>query len=165
MVVLWKAIIPKKLTIRQIRSELEKELDKQAGLLQKEFEKTTATWDHQVTFNQRTNLASGAVTAEVWTDDEIYGYVNDGTRPHEIRPRNAKVLVFQSGYSAKTSPGKVASRGGGASGPLVFSKGVNHPGTKARNFDDAIQKKRKLPFWFGMTKAITVGTIKAFLGI
>lgn len=41
-------------------------------------------------------------------------YVHDGTRPHVIVPRNAKVLRF------------VPSGGGGP----VFAMRVNHPGTK-----------------------------------
>lgn len=46
-----------------------------------------------------------------------YGrYVNDGTRPHTIIPRTARVLVFQVG------------------GKTVFARQVNHPGTKANPF-------------------------------
>ena len=45
-------------------------------------------------------------------------YVNFGTRPHKIRPKNAKVLKF---YPAGASV-------------AVFSTYVNHPGNKAVNF-------------------------------
>lgn len=40
-------------------------------------------------------------------------YVVEGTKPHIIRPVNASVLAFQ-----------------GASGKMVFTRLVNHPGTK-----------------------------------
>lgn len=58
----------------------------------------------------------GSVT--VGSDVEYAGFVNDGTKPHRIRPRNAKVLRFNVG------------------GRTVFARVVNHPGTKAKPFLD-----------------------------
>lgn len=43
-------------------------------------------------------------------------FVEDGTRPHVIRPRTAKALRFTVG------------------GQVVFARYVNHPGTRARPF-------------------------------
>lgn len=43
-------------------------------------------------------------------------WVADGTRPHEIRPRNGEVLAFQSG------------------GGTVFARVVHHPGTAPHDF-------------------------------
>lgn len=49
--------------------------------------------------------------------------VNDGTRPHIIRPRQAQALRFVIG------------------GRVVFAKVVHHPGTRARPFlDDALRQ-------------------------
>lgn len=45
-------------------------------------------------------------------------YVNDGTRPHQIRPKRAKALRFKVG------------------GRTVFAAVVNHPGTKPNPFLD-----------------------------
>lgn len=45
-------------------------------------------------------------------------YVNDGTRPHKIRPKTKKALKFRVG------------------GKTVFAAVVNHPGTKANPFLD-----------------------------
>lgn len=44
--------------------------------------------------------------------------VNDGTRPHIIRPRQAKALKFKIG------------------GRTVYAKVVHHPGTRANPFLD-----------------------------
>lgn len=52
------------------------------------------------------------------SDLEYAGFVNDGTRPHQIRPKNASVLRFTVG------------------GRVVYAKVVNHPGTRARPFLD-----------------------------
>lgn len=58
-------------------------------------------------------------SVSVGSDVEYSGYVNDGTRPHTIRPRRTGgVLRFQVG------------------GQVVFARVVNHPGTRARPFLD-----------------------------
>lgn len=50
------------------------------------------------------------------TDVEYAPFVHDGTRPHEIRPRNAQVLRFV------------------VNGRVVYARVVQHPGTRARPF-------------------------------
>jgi HK97 gp10 family phage protein len=57
-------------------------------------------------------------SVKVGSDLEYAAFVNDGTRPHQIRPRNRQVLRFQVG------------------GRTVFAKVVNHPGTRPRPFLD-----------------------------
>lgn len=59
---------------------------------------------------------TGRVT--VGSDLEYAGFVNDGTRPHVIRPRRAKALRFTVG------------------GRVVYATVVNHPGARARPFLD-----------------------------
>jgi hypothetical protein len=56
-----------------------------------------------------------------WTigsDVDYAQMVNDGTRPHIIRPKNAKALRFKVG------------------GRTVYAKVVHHPGTRPRPFLD-----------------------------
>jgi len=57
-------------------------------------------------------------SVKVGSDLEYAGFVNDGTRAHKIRARNAKALRFNVG------------------GKIVFVKSVNHPGTKGDHFLD-----------------------------
>jgi len=54
----------------------------------------------------------------VYSNVDYAGFVNDGTRPHIIRPRRAKALRFRVG------------------GRIVYARVVNHPGTRARPFLD-----------------------------
>lgn len=54
----------------------------------------------------------------VGSDLEYAAAVNDGSRPHIIRPRRAQVLRFNVG------------------GRIVFAKVVHHPGTKGTHFLD-----------------------------
>jgi phage gpG-like protein len=55
----------------------------------------------------------------VGTNVEYALYVEMGTRPHEIRPRNARALRWKDA---------------GAPGGYRFATVVNHPGTRARPF-------------------------------
>lgn len=54
----------------------------------------------------------------VGSDVEYAPMVNDGTKPHIIRPRTKKALKFRVG------------------GKTVYAKVVHHPGTRARPFLD-----------------------------
>jgi len=54
----------------------------------------------------------------VGSDVEYAPMVNDGTKPHIIRPKRAKALKFKMG------------------GKTVYAKVVHHPGTRARPFLD-----------------------------
>lgn len=56
--------------------------------------------------------------ATIVFDVDYAQMVNDGTRPHVIRPKNAKVLRFVVG------------------GRVVYAKVVHHPGTRANPFLD-----------------------------
>ena len=59
-----------------------------------------------------------SVTAGVESRADYAMHVHQGTRPHVIRPRRARVLAWFAG--------------GGTSGPLRFATRVNHPGTKGK---------------------------------
>jgi hypothetical protein len=78
-------------------------------------------------------------------------YVELGTRPHDIKPRNAKVLAWPAtagGRRLSGAPTRRASRGlvrptglstgtsaiGPNSGTLRFARSVHHPGTKPQPF-------------------------------
>jgi hypothetical protein len=69
-------------------------------------------------------------------------FLEYGTAPHEIRPRNAKVLAWPAGGTRRTLSGR-AARSGPAfdrkagkfrKGAFVYAKAVHHPGTKPSPF-------------------------------
>lgn len=101
------------------------------------YEQCTSTWERQPVF-EAVVVSDGVI---VGTDDPIFQYVDEGTAPHPILPKAGRVLRFRGGYSAKTSPGQLGSGGGGASGGVVFTRRVNHPGTKARDFTALVQQQ------------------------
>jgi len=147
-----KLIIPKKLIAdpQRMARALTNALNGVAKDIQADFKVTTQTWQHKVEFP----IDSPApYTRRVSTSDEVYGYVNDGTRAHRIQP-HGKVLVFRTPFRAKTVPNQIMSGPGSTGGTEVFSRGVNHPGTKARNFDVAIKDKWDKQFGTIMQRAI-----------
>lgn len=58
-------------------------------------------------------------------------FVHEGTKPHDIQPRDKKWLHFEPSVAVIT-----AGTGGGraGTGTFVFAKTVHHPGTKPRPF-------------------------------
>ena len=114
-----------------------------ANEVRRDLESITRTWKHRVKFNVRVVRRRGDYGITVTTKDEIFGYVNYGTKPHVIRPRKARALKFQRGYKAKSRPGFIGSSEGGASGKTTFAKYVQHPGSEPRGFDKTIAKRRQ----------------------
>lgn len=142
-----------------MRLALLNEIRKQATAIKKEFKKTTATWKTDVEFEEIVSLRGPGPELLVFTDNEIYGYVNDGTEPHPIFPVRAKALAFQWGgkgsYTPKTSVRVIGSKAGGPSGPTVFRPYVQHPGTKGRHFDEEIERLMRPRFKRAMVKAMS----------
>ena len=114
--------------------EIKAALDDLGKQIKKTFEGTTATWETDVKFDVDVTMNNSKAEIVVSTDNEIYGYVNEGTKPHIIRPKRARRLAFRTGYRPKTRPKSITSGPGGASGPWVTAGVVHHPGTKAREF-------------------------------
>ena len=136
-------IIPAKFNEAAFWEEIASEVQKVTKEIKKDFEGTVKTWKTKVVFEDLIEVGPDAVTIYVGTDNEIYGWVDKGTRPHRIEPKGNYPLAWRSGYTGpKTKPGSLKSvNRGKATGPYVFAKGVNHPGTKARGFSEMIAKK------------------------
>lgn len=101
-----------------------------------DFQGLVRGWEHKPEFRieKRENGAA------VGTDDDIFRYVDEGTRPHTIRARRAKVLRFMAGARAKTTPGSLRS-GSGGGGEATFRRSVQHPGSKARGFSKLVAQR------------------------
>jgi hypothetical protein len=104
---------------------------------QQDLQSTTATWKRKVPFII-TPIPDGF---QVDTNDEIFGYVDKGTPPHVITPKRGKVLVFGPGSRPKTAVRVIGSTAGAKGGAPVKVRAVNHPGTEAREFSQALQEK------------------------
>jgi len=120
-----------------------KEMQKVGAEIVKDFESTVATWSKKPDFKFTSSSAQNtpSLTINIETDDPIYGYVDEGTKPHIIAPVKAKRLFFAVGGTAKTQPNVIGSSAGSKGTSPVVALVVNHPGTKARNFTKKIESK------------------------
>jgi len=149
--VVIKAIKPKRFNDKAMRERLRYWGNKVGNEMKKDFEATTATWDHPVKFETKTSGGKGlgGQVTEVWTTDDIYRYVDQGTGQaaghggkYPITPKKkGGMLAFPSMFSPKTKP-KVIGSSAGSSGPVdTFRQIVMHPGIKPREFSKTIEIK------------------------
>lgn len=107
-------------------------LVERAEKVQKDFEKTTATWHTQAAEFSITTPEANA--KEVATNSEIYRFLNSGT--------SVRYATMSKDFVSKTRPNWIGS-GGGAGKKLFVNRKKPKPGIKARNFDKAIAKKHE----------------------
>jgi len=101
------------------------------------FQATTRTWKHQPAFTVDKTERGWKVD----TIDQVYQWVDRGTRPHVISAKNAPFLLFRWPYTAATKPRWLSSRQAATGKNWARKRSVNHPGTEARNFTDTIMRR------------------------
>lgn len=127
------------LDIGRIEADTKKAINEQTSYGKRQYEKTVVDWDKKPVFEQNRARRRGQVIyGSVDTDNEVFIYVDQGTRPHIITARRAPMLVFQTGYKAKTTPKRFRSRAGGKFGPYARKFSVRHPGTEARGWTEIL---------------------------
>jgi hypothetical protein len=156
----FKEIKPSRLRADKIRLTMLNEMRKAGTAMKADFEKTTATWKHKPKFEAVVSLTPPGPQLLVGTDDEIYGYVSRGTKPHPIfagiytGKSNKKALAFPGRSTPKTRPGVIGSTAGSRGGTMIVRPYVQHPGTKPRKFEEAIQKLWETKFRTRMEQAL-----------
>ena len=135
-----KLIIPKKLIADPARLSraLTNAMNGVAKDIQLDFRVTTQTWKHKPEF---AITSPATYERQIATDDQIYAWVNDGTRAHDIAPKGGGVLRFNTPFQSKTLPNQIQSRSGSTGTTPAVARVVHHPGTKPRAFDKAIKAK------------------------
>ena len=79
----FKIIKPQRLKVDAMRLALLNPMRKVGTGIKADFEKTVSTWKNKPKFDMQISLSPVPQT-EVSTVDEIYGYVDKGTKPHLI---------------------------------------------------------------------------------
>lgn len=141
-----KVLTPKHMpTGAEYLKAAEKAAQQTAGLVLQDFRSTTRTWKHKPKFDITITNQGGDYTIGAGTDDPIYMWVSEGTKPHTIRAKRSPYLIFQGGYRAKTRVGIIGSNEGGRdpNGEWFRKKQVKHPGFKGRRFIKLIQSRRQ----------------------
>lgn len=142
-----KARVPKTMLINipKLRRAIGNALEGAAKGAKVDFDVTTRTWNTRPKFTISKPSEFERIVA---TDNNIYAMLNEGTKPHDIKPkRPGGVLAFRTPFRSKTIPNEIRSRKGKSGTTEAFAKVVRHPGTKARNWTRVIGKKweRQLP--------------------
>ena len=144
--IVGKVIKPARLKEDALRLKLLNAMRKGGRGIRRDFQKTTEHWKHDVQFDLEISLTLPGPFVLVATDDEIYGYVNNGTEEHLIwagiytGKSDKTTLFFSSQFVPKTRPGVIGSNPGFVGERDTHTPYVEHPGTEARNFDKIIQK-------------------------
>lgn len=126
---------PKAFNSQAFRLEMVRMTAKITKDMEKDYRKTTAKWKKKPTWLREVNYSSSKITTFVGTENEIYGYIDYGTKPHLIVPRRKTVLRFLgSSYGGSGRP---------KGGDYVFAKYVNHPGFKGYKHSKRLLKKWK----------------------
>lgn len=149
-----KIIKPSRFKAAEMQRVLRNAMRRDVKVLRKDFEATTKTWEHKPVFKEHTRLSQSETSPSISvdTDDAIYTYVVKGTKAHMIwagiytGKSKKRVLAFPSKFRPKTKVRVIGSFQGSRGGPTLFRPYVNHPGTKAREFDVVIKAKREP--WF-----------------
>lgn len=102
----------------------------------KGLDEMTKDWkskpEFKITITDTRDRFSAVITPSGENAD-IFTFVDQGTRPHIIRPKRARTLVFR----VKEPKTKRTVESGG----VVFATRVSHPGTKPQGlFEQAIEK-------------------------
>lgn len=129
-------------------------MEKVATHVEKEYRKTTATWNHKVRFRKKVAVTDSKAEARVFTDDKQFIGVDAGTSLHPIVPRKAKVLAFQENFTSKTRKRWIGSRPGGKSGAWTYRASVQQR-IEAREFTPTIAKQAQPVMDKEMTHAMS----------
>lgn len=160
MPVKFKAIIPKNADQDAVMRVLFDAMNASGDDPKKDLERTTQTWSGaKPGWKKSVQVGSGSVILRVeatGSSDGIqkWSWLDQGTRPHIIRPKGNYPLRFREGYQAKTRPGQFDSTSGGAFGDEVFAREVNHPGFPGRGWTDLLIEKYRPKFWDAMREAM-----------
>jgi len=164
--VYFKAIKPTKWDLREVLNAQTDYLQSLSLQVLQLYKGTTLTWRRKPTFSIRRRLTKYTARIDVYTNDENYIRVDGGTGARIIVPKRdvnsngrPTALRFQKYYKAKTSPGKLKSRAGGAYGPVVYRHGViqQAPAIKPRGFSILIQQKAQKALENKIAKATELG--------
>lgn len=126
----------------ELRVKLRKEATREAEIVKRALERTTATWDTKVFFKIDTHNYAEEFSHTVSTDNEIFRFVNDGT--------SVRYWVMTKDFQPKTTPRVIGSRAGQGGKAYFWSKGA--PGIEPREFVDEIMDRREVQHQLNMER-------------
>jgi hypothetical protein len=134
----------------KLEEKLKKAIIKEQQKNAREFRRETARWNKplEITVNEDDDN----VTIE--TDDERFKWVDEGTAPHQIRPRNARILRFLPGNRVRSEIARRQNNAARKDASVVFAKQISHPGIKPRSITQKVLARRRLPIISEISKVV-----------
>lgn len=123
---------------KNTKRAVEAEIKKQHKKTITELKRQTSYWKRPVDFE----IEETKEGATISTYDPRYTWVDEGTNPHKIEPRNKRVLRWLPGSRVRN---EIARRNNMADRQDVaqFTPSVQHPGIRPRHFTDYVMKRRE----------------------
>lgn len=143
----FEAIVPDPFNAGVIRVYILNEARKIITQIKKDFARTVKTWETKPKFENDLGFTLNTLRVGVFTEDENYARVSEGTKgkPRVARGAGlatdgkAKALKIVP-YITKSPPGQIDAQSGGAEeGPIIFRKyALNAGKIKPRKFDELV---------------------------
>jgi len=124
---------------KQIIDKINKNVAKQQKIFARDVKKATAAW--KTPLELELDDDNGSVT--ISTDDDRYKWVDEGTKPHEIRPVRAKVLRFTSGSGVRSEIARRKAKGARRDVGVTYATSVSHPGIRPRSITERVMASRR----------------------
>lgn len=158
MAISAKAILPGKFDPDAFSREMIKEMDKFNAEINKDFDKTVATWDHKPKFRATVAVAQDLIEGHVRTvriygdkpPELIYYFINQGTKVRFAR--------MTRDFEPKTRV-RVIDSFPGAGGLEAVDPRIPNPGIVGRKFNEAIATKHRARLAFRLQVALKRGAI------
>lgn len=140
-------ITPRPLNKLAMLKQLQDGMEQLGEDIRDDFERTVRTWRDKPVFDPIHNkvllVGSNIMRVESTTSQLTYKFVVDGTKPHTIVPKRAKMLRFPGTFYPKSIPGLIDATPGFSGPPIEYRNKVEHPGVEARHFDRDIKRKQE----------------------
>lgn len=149
--IITNPILPDAVQEDRVRLNVLQAIQRTAADVKRDFQRTVATWNHRVTFDIGKRFSRGSRGREaeygftVTTDDEIWGWLNEGTAVRYVR--------MTDDFAPKTTPNVFDSEEGQGG---VAGWG-NEPGIEARNWTALAEQRYERPLLIAVTNAILLG--------
>lgn len=126
------------------QDSVKSQLEVPAKKLTRKHRMVVGSWNNKPVFAYRITVNGQEVRLTVYPRGDArqrYLWIDRGTKPYTIRPKNGAYMRFQTGYSPRTGTGGKYNVGtGGRFGGWVSAKQINHPGIAARQFSEKFAK-------------------------
>lgn len=138
-----KTIIPSRYNDPKLEARIQKEAKKLNKQIEADYNKLLK-WKKKLVFDKTAEIDGRGVTSSVTTENEIFGYLDQGTKKHLVRPTRTRALHWKA-------PPRSGRRGRPRRQTDAFSKGHWVSGIQARRYVDQIYKMWANKYVIAMT--------------